>query len=88
LRAGHRSDAAGARFRTFLHDEVQRNGVGAVDLPVDYRCPWRPAVGRGKQTSRRAFSVHFAERQKLMNSPQAPRKKEEPFGDTALDARR
>jgi hypothetical protein len=45
-------------------------------------------VGRGKQTSRRAFSVHFAERRKLMNSPQAPRQKEEPNEDTVLDVRR
>ena len=32
----------------FLHHENQRDGDGAIDLPVDHRCPRGPAVGRRK----------------------------------------
>ena len=35
-------------FECLLHHEVQRNGDGAVDLPVYHRRPWGPAVGRGE----------------------------------------
>ena len=48
FRAGHRSGTCRARFRGFLHHEVQRSRDGTVDLPVDHRCPWGPAVGRGE----------------------------------------
>jgi len=37
-----------ARFRGLLHHEIQRNRDGAVDLPVDHRCPWRAAVDRSE----------------------------------------
>jgi hypothetical protein len=49
-----------ARFQSLLHDQIERNGNGAVDLPIDHRCPWRLAVGGSERTSRRCISVHFA----------------------------
>jgi PAS domain S-box-containing protein len=46
--AGHRSGTSRRRFQGFLHHEVQRRGDGPVDLPIDHRCPWGPAVDRGE----------------------------------------
>ena len=39
---------ARAPLRSLLHDESQRIGAGAVDLPVDHRSAWRPIVGERK----------------------------------------
>ena len=56
------AETSRARFRAFLHHEIQRGRDGAVDLPVDHRCPWGAVVDRCERTSRRRISVHFARR--------------------------
>ena len=37
--------ASGAPVRGLLHDQAERVGAGAVDLPVDHRSTRRPIVG-------------------------------------------
>jgi len=62
FRARHRREKHRARFRGFLHHQVQRNRDGALDLPLHHRCPRGSVVGRGERTSRRRISVHPAQR--------------------------
>ena len=33
-------------FEAFYTTKSERSGDGTVDLPVDHRCPWGPAMGR------------------------------------------
>ena len=73
----HRSRTSRARFRDFLHHEVQRGRNGAVDLPVDHRCPWGPVVGRGQRTSRRRISVHLARLASGYPATALPQKRDE-----------
>ena len=35
-------------FDAFYTTKSERRRDGAVDLPVNHRCPWGPAVGRGE----------------------------------------
>ena len=39
------TESHGANLPPVLYDEIQRHGDGPVDLPVDRRGPWRPALG-------------------------------------------
>jgi len=53
------SDAR-ARLRVLLHDQAERFGAGAVDLPVDHRSARRKIVGERERAARRPFSAHGA----------------------------
>src|SRR4029077_17354764 len=67
--AGYQSGKYRARFRGFLHHEVERSRDGTVDLSVDHRCPRGPAVGRHESITRGGISVHLARvKNELMNS--------------------
>ena len=35
-------------LRAVLHDEIQRHGHGALDLPNDHRGPWRTIIGQAQ----------------------------------------
>jgi PAS domain S-box-containing protein len=48
-------------LRGVLHDEVDRAGDGAVDLPLDRRGAWRAIIGRRKRAERCSFSIHGAD---------------------------
>ena len=45
-----------AHLRGVLYDQGQRLGHGVVDLPLDRRSAWRPALGNAERTSRRCLS--------------------------------
>src|SRR5260370_41748073 len=59
---------SGARLRSFLYHEVQRDGDGPVDLSIDHRIPGRSVVGRAERTSWGRISVRLAQRGPFMNS--------------------
>ncbi len=62
LGAGHRSGTgAGDRrapVRGLLHDQGERPGAGAIDLPVDHRSARRPIVGEHERAPRCHLSLH------------------------------
>ena len=68
---GHRCGKNRASLPALLHHQGKRYGNGAVDLPVHYRRPWGPTMGRGQSTRRRAVPIHVAAGHRLMNSPPA-----------------
>jgi C4-dicarboxylate-specific signal transduction histidine kinase len=49
-----------ARLRVLLHDQAERFGAGAADLPVDHRSARRTIVGERERAPRRPLSVHGA----------------------------
>ena len=54
-----------AHLRSVLYDQVQRFGDGVVDLPLDRRGAWRPALGDAERTSRRCLLHDAADRGKF-----------------------
>ena len=60
LGRGHRSGQHEAALQRLLHDQAQRHGHGAVDLPLDHREPWRHVVGLAQCRTWRDVSVHTA----------------------------
>ena len=75
-----------ARFRGILHHEGRRNGNGTVDLPIDHRRAWGPAVGGGERTLRRNISVHLARRAREIMIFILAYRIREPREDIVLDA--
>jgi hypothetical protein len=55
-----RPSDARAPLRVLLHDQAERFGAGAVDLPVDHRSARRTIVGERERAARRPLSVHGA----------------------------
>ena len=49
-----------APVRRLLHDQAQRHGHGAIDLPLNNRSPQGTGVGWGERTQGRRLSVHAA----------------------------
>ena len=49
-----------ATLQGLLHDQAERLGAGAVDLPFDHRSAWRTIVGERQCAPRRGLSIHFA----------------------------
>ena len=49
-----------APLRSLLHHQGQRNGNGAVDLPLDHRSAWWTIVGDPQFAPRRGLSTHAA----------------------------
>ena len=62
--AGFRAGTGAGEFSnacsSLLHDQAQRFGDGAVDLPLDHRSAWRTIVGDRERAPRRSFSIHGA----------------------------
>ena len=54
-----------AHLRSLLYDQVQRFGDGVVDLPLDRRSAWRPALGNAERTSGRCLLHDAADRGKI-----------------------
>ena len=61
--AGIRSGDRRSHLRVLLHDQTQRHGHWALDLPIDHRGPWRAFLGVAEHAARRRLSVHAASRQ-------------------------
>ena len=66
FRSGAASGEPRAHLRGFLYDQVQRLGDGVVDLPLDRRSAWRPALGGPERTARRGLLLHAAGREKTL----------------------
>ena len=47
-------------FEVLLHDQAERFGAGAVDLPFDHRSPRRTIMGLRERAPRRGVSIHSA----------------------------
>jgi hypothetical protein len=60
-----------ARVSRLSNHEVRQPGDGAVDLPVDHRCPWRPGMGGYEQTGGTIFFSLLCptRNRELMNFP-------------------
>lgn len=64
FRSRHQPGGPRAPLRPLLHDQADRNGHGAVDLPLDHRIAWRAHLGRGKRAARGGAVLH-SPRQRL-----------------------
>ena len=51
---------ARASLQRLLHDQTERLGAGAIDLPFDHRSAWRTIVGERQFARRRGLSIHVA----------------------------
>ena len=56
----HRSGEREAALQRLLHDQAQRHGHGAIDLPLDHRGSWREIVGLAQCRARCDVSVRLA----------------------------
>ena len=61
-RFGPGTGAGGSRasLQGLPHDQTERLGAGAVDLPFDHRSAWRTIVGERQCAPRRRLSIHVA----------------------------
>ena len=55
---GISAEKRGPAVQALLHHQIQRHGYGAVDLPVDHRCPRGPAVGDHVRAAGFSLSVY------------------------------
>ena len=60
--SGAASSEPRAYLRGLLYDQVQWLGDRIVDLPLDRRSAWRPALGNAERTSRRCLLHDAADR--------------------------
>ena len=63
---GAASSQSRAHLRGVLYDQVHRFRHGVVDLPLDRRGAWRPAMGDAERTSRRCLFRDAADRGKIV----------------------
>ena len=49
-------------LRPFLHDKVERHGLGSIHLPVNHRSAWRKVVGIATKSIRNSLPFNFADR--------------------------
>ena len=58
--AGAAAGGSRAPVRALLHDQAERSGDGAVDLPLDHRSARRTIMGERERAPRRGLSIHGA----------------------------
>jgi hypothetical protein len=68
----HRFRKPRARFRVFLHHEIQWCWNGPIDMPVNHQWSWGPAMGGAEYISRRCVSVYLAQRFRRVTSGIGP----------------